>query len=314
MNYIKQIRAFWAWRILNRISSSEADLYMAILNFANSSFWQKNLHIPNDTLMFICNLPKTTFWRTRKKLIAYGLISYETTPDGGFYNVTPLYSDNEYAKPKAYPAFVSAYAPKPAESKEDFFEEASFNSEDENIFESSYENEFENDCENEFYNDGDIGYETYCENDYEAECETVAETVGETDVGTGCGTLYNNIYNNIINNNINNKYKNINKKINKTAYRDNVFLSEEEYNTVLSDYGYERCERILDKLSLYKKSSGREYASDFAAIKNWVAGAVPDKCEEKKSSYSSNQYNSYEVFEDNYDHEALAELTRRKFA
>lgn len=67
----------------------------------------------------------------------------------------------------------------------------------------------------------------------------------------------------------------------KIPVRENVHLTPAEIATVKRTYGEEVYDAILDRLSLYKKSSGKAYQSDAAAIDSWVARAVRDEARKK---------------------------------
>lgn len=67
----------------------------------------------------------------------------------------------------------------------------------------------------------------------------------------------------------------------KIPVRENVHLTPAEIATVKRTYGEEHYDAILDRLSLYKKSSGKTYNSDAAAIDTWVAKAVRDEARKK---------------------------------
>lgn len=67
----------------------------------------------------------------------------------------------------------------------------------------------------------------------------------------------------------------------KEQVRPNVRLSRKEIDELKKDYSDDEITRILDKLSDYKSSSGRYYASDYQAIRNWVAKAIQEP-EKKK--------------------------------
>jgi hypothetical protein len=63
----------------------------------------------------------------------------------------------------------------------------------------------------------------------------------------------------------------------KNAYRDNVFLTETEFNTLLEKYSKEFVEKCLDKLDSYKLSSGKKYKSDYGAMNTWVIDSIKEK-------------------------------------
>lgn len=67
----------------------------------------------------------------------------------------------------------------------------------------------------------------------------------------------------------------------KIPVRENVHLTPAEIATIKRTYGEELYATIIDRLSLYKKSSGKTYQSDAAAIDSWVAKAVRDETKKK---------------------------------
>ena len=65
---------------------------------------------------------------------------------------------------------------------------------------------------------------------------------------------------------------------------------------MVEQYGNEKTDKIIVALDLYKKSSGKVYASDYNVILNWVVAKVErdEKREFKKiSKKSGNRYKSY---------------------
>jgi len=58
-------------------------------------------------------------------------------------------------------------------------------------------------------------------------------------------------------------------KISYDGFR-NVFLTEKEYQTLITDYGHTNTLKILNCLDSYKESSGKKYKSDMGAIRSWV--------------------------------------------
>lgn len=76
-------------------------------------------------------------------------------------------------------------------------------------------------------------------------------------------------------NNINNK--NINTHtVTKKKYSENVYLYDFEYKELINIYGENKTHKCIEELSLYKKSKGVEYKSDFATIKRWVIARVEE--------------------------------------
>lgn len=56
----------------------------------------------------------------------------------------------------------------------------------------------------------------------------------------------------------------------KVAVRPNVFLTEEELNTLREKFSEEQVTMMLDKLSAFKTDKGWRYRSDYDAINRWV--------------------------------------------
>lgn len=56
----------------------------------------------------------------------------------------------------------------------------------------------------------------------------------------------------------------------KEQVRPNVRLSRKEIEELKKDYSDEQITRMLDKLSDYKQNTGRNYSSDYQAIRKWV--------------------------------------------
>lgn len=82
--------------------------------------------------------------------------------------------------------------------------------------------------------------------------------------------------NNIINNNISTH------TLSKIEYQDKVFLYAYEYEDLVEKYGQVKADKCIEELSLYKRSKGVEYASDYDTIKRWVIDRVEGQ--KKKSN------------------------------
>lgn len=97
--------------------------------------------------------------------------------------------------------------------------------------------------------------------------------------------------NNIKDNNINTYI------VAKQNYADNVLLYDFEYMQLVNEYGEDKAKRCIDELSLYKKSKGVEYESDYATIKRWVVISVDEKEARKNKVKSTNKSNSFMNYE-----------------
>lgn len=88
-------------------------------------------------------------------------------------------------------------------------------------------------------------------------------------------------------NNIN--YNNINTHtVSKEKFLENVYLYDFEYKELINEYGDKKANKCIEELSLYKKSRGIEYKSDFATIKRWVVARV-EEIEERQEKRSNNK-------------------------
>ena len=96
-------------------------------------------------------------------------------------------------------------------------------------------------------------------------------------------------YNNIIDNNINTH------TVSKEKFNENVFLYDYEYKKLLEEYGENKTKKCIEELSLYKKSKGVEYESDYATIKRWVIIRVEELEARKDKKITKNKsLNNYE--------------------
>lgn len=62
----------------------------------------------------------------------------------------------------------------------------------------------------------------------------------------------------------------------KIKMAENVYLSRSEIRDLEQRYSGDEINKMCEYLSGYKKQSGRQYASDYAAINRWVHKAVKD--------------------------------------
>ena len=93
MKYLSQLKGFWNWRRTNELSHAQVDLYMAILECANTTGWKPHFNIPNTTLLGMCQLSSSDLHRQRAVLIQKCLIEYKKGKKGsaGHYKINPLY-------------------------------------------------------------------------------------------------------------------------------------------------------------------------------------------------------------------------------
>jgi biotin operon repressor len=76
-------------------------------------------------------------------------------------------------------------------------------------------------------------------------------------------------------NNVNN-VNNTRERAKKVNYADNVSMTDDEYGKLLAQYGNDTA-RLIEILQNYKAASGKKYASDYAAILNWVVKRLAEE-------------------------------------
>lgn len=119
---------------------------------------------------------------------------------------------------------------------------------------------------------------TYCLNNQYPSCVKNQESIDEKVKD-----------NNIIDNNINTH------TVSKEKFNENVFLYDYEYKKLLEEYGENKTKKCIEELSLYKKSKGVEYESDYATIKRWVIIRVEELEARKDKKITKNKsLNNYE--------------------
>lgn len=86
----------------------------------------------------------------------------------------------------------------------------------------------------------------------------------------------------------------------KVKYAEKVSMTEKQYSKLIDEYGKEATDKIVEKLDLYKRSSGKSYKDDYAAIKNWVVDECkkqyPSLFKAKNVSQASTTDNPFELF------------------
>lgn len=84
--------------------------------------------------------------------------------------------------------------------------------------------------------------------------------------------------------------KNKKSEVEKISFKDQVFLSQEEYEKLIHFHGEIDTEWMLEKLNNYKKANNKKYVSDYAAIQYWVKEALEkSKCSSGFSTQSHSQ-------------------------
>ncbi len=75
----------------------------------------------------------------------------------------------------------------------------------------------------------------------------------------------------------------------KVKYADGVSMRSVDYETLLSKYGKEAVDRMIEILDNYKLSKGKSYKDDYRAILSWVVGRYTKERDEKlkKQNYDT---------------------------
>jgi len=157
-----------------------------------------------------------------------------------------------------------------------------------NPVDSPVDNHVDNTVDNSVDNlQGDetsILQEQHPENQNLAETRTESPTHPDTDFQDVANQVVGNqvvdyqdvgnqdIENRVRNNNdfSNNDLSNNDSKPHKARYAECVFLTEHEYNSLLESLGAAGAAWCIQKLDAYKRQTGRQYKSDYAAMENWV--------------------------------------------
>ena len=94
--------------------------------------------------------------------------------------------------------------------------------------------------------------------------------------------------NNNINNKKNNKEEHTHAEQNETKkqFADKVFMTQEEYNDLLNQYGIDLTKQLIEQLNLYKQAKGQTYDNDYAAILRWVTTRIRE-IEKEQQSYNN---------------------------
>lgn len=87
MNYIKELKAFKDWLLLNELSTSAIALWHTLMAINNMTGWKSTFNAPNPLVQQLTALSKQGLVEARKKLLDNGLIAYKK----GQKNKAPVY-------------------------------------------------------------------------------------------------------------------------------------------------------------------------------------------------------------------------------
>lgn len=85
-------------------------------------------------------------------------------------------------------------------------------------------------------------------------------------------------------NNNNNNNKNINNKEEIKKFKDRIYMTNSNYQDLIEKYGKDRVDKTINRLDLYKKSSGKNYSDDYSTILLWI----DEDIEKEKKSLKQN--------------------------
>lgn len=92
----------------------------------------------------------------------------------------------------------------------------------------------------------------------------------------------------------------------KNHYAEFVTMTNDEYQSLIDRFGKNDTNRLVEILDNYKGSTGRKYQSDYRAILSWCVQRLGENRARRDPQ------RAYQVYEDNYNHDELEELVRRK--
>ena len=238
--------------ITDPISPNARSIYISLLDLNNKLGWKEKFSIANSRLMETSGIEsRATFHRARKELIDNGYILYEKGKNNilvGFYKIISLKSQNCETALDLEPVGL----------------------------ESSPVTECEQNA-----------------NRMRTECELPVRPLNKLNKTKLNKTFYlykKNIKDGQTKNNTpypDTEHGNVlstktdisisDTEEEKVKYRDNVLLTKKEYETLLSEHGKNKLNKILDLLHFYKLSQDKTYKSDYGAINTWVVSSIEEK-------------------------------------
>lgn len=90
------------------------------------------------------------------------------------------------------------------------------------------------------------------------------------------------------------KERNNNTRVNsKTSFAEFVTMTDDEHAKLVSEFGEQGTEKLIDKLNSYKGASGKKYKSDYMAIRQWVIESVGVKPISQQVEYENDYIVDY---------------------
>lgn len=106
MNYIKELKAFKDWLLLNELPTSAIALWHTLMAINNMTGWKSTFNAPNPLVQQLTALSKQGLVEARKKLLDNGLIEYKK----GQKNKAPVYKMISLVNSVDSSAYQTAYS------------------------------------------------------------------------------------------------------------------------------------------------------------------------------------------------------------
>lgn len=92
MNYMKELRAFKEWLLVNELPTSAIVLWYTLMGVNNTAGWKSRFNAPNSLIQQLTGLSKQGLINARTKLIESNLIGCEKGKKGKapVYKMVPL--------------------------------------------------------------------------------------------------------------------------------------------------------------------------------------------------------------------------------
>jgi hypothetical protein len=95
MNYIRELNAFWDWALVERPSTGQVALCLALMSIDNKTGWQGSFTAPNLMLQLMTGLSRQGLDKARSALCSKGRLRYRKgrSNQAGVYDRIPFYTD-----------------------------------------------------------------------------------------------------------------------------------------------------------------------------------------------------------------------------
>ena len=238
MKYISQINAFYIWLETNELSQSARHLWHALMHTANRTGWQPSFAIAVSSLVEKTGIEKRTLFRARNELKQAGRIDWTARSgnQSAIYSIIP-FPDQGDDPCVTQPVAQSVTQPVALSDAHDSMgnTDTQYVAQDVTQPVAQCVTQPVTITRQRQDKDKDIDHKT---------CKTRAKT-------TAKGL-----------------------KEPKVQFAEFVSLSQAEYDKLVQELGEPATLKAIDILNSYKGSSGKKYASDYLAMRNWTLDRV----------------------------------------